>query len=109
MIASKLMEKQGIKSTVIDMHTIKPLDLKTIENNYNKKLIVSVEEHNIIGGLGTSIAEYLSSKGKKTQLMRIGVRDKFSKPGDYHYLLEQNRLTPEYISEDIIKYYNSIT
>jgi transketolase len=106
--AAKLIEDLGLSVKVIDMHTIKPLDKETIKKCSSSVLFVSVEEHNIIGGLGTAISEYLSCEHNFPPLLRLGVMDKFSHPGDYLYLLEQNRLMPPEIAEDILKMYNSI-
>ena len=69
---------------------------------------MSVEEHNIIGGLGTAISECLSTIHDSPYLLRLGVMDKFSEPGDYPYLIEQNRLMPNEIAVDISETFNSI-
>lgn len=100
--AADLIEENNISVCVIDMHTIKPLDVEIIKNNLNSKLFVSVEEHNIIGGLGTAISECLSTIPDSPYLLRLGVMDKFCSPGDYSYLIEQNRLMPKEIAEDIL-------
>jgi transketolase len=107
--AADILEAMNLSVSVIDMHTIKPLDEEIIQINSKAKLMVSVEEHNVIGGLGTAISEYLSTMHNSPYLLRLGVNDRFSEPGDYSYLLEQNRLMPEQIAEDIIKVFNSIT
>jgi len=106
--AAEIIESFGYTVRVIDMPTIKPLDIELIENCSSSNLFVSIEEHNIIGGLGTSISEFLTSKKNFPPLLRLGVMDKFSHPGDYQYLLEQNRLQPREIAEDILKKYSSI-
>ena len=59
--AAKILETKKISSKVINMHTIKPLDKKAVEEACESKLIVSVEEHNVIGGLGSAISECKSS------------------------------------------------
>jgi len=100
--ASEILEEQGISATVIDMHTIKPLDTKIIDNDLaSSKLIVSVEEHSMIGGLGSAVAEYLSSVQRHPVLFRLGIEDKFQPAGDYYYMLEQNELLPEQIAHSI--------
>ena len=59
--ASKLLKNKQIQTTVIDMHTIKPVDKKALDKiSKNFKFIVTVEEHNVIGGLGSAVAEYIS-------------------------------------------------
>lgn len=106
--AAEILNNKSISVTLYDMHTIKPLDYSAIIQSSKHKLIVSVEEHNIIGGLGTAISEFLSSKGNMPKLIRLGVKDCFSKPGDYNYLLTQHRLIAEYIAEDILYEYNTL-
>jgi transketolase len=93
------LETMGISVSVIDMHTIKPLDTSVL--NMNAKLIVSVEEHRVNGGLGTSIADYLSSFKSHPQLLKIGVESGFSEVGDYKYLLNINGLDSKSIVEKI--------
>ncbi len=100
--ASEILEKKGISASVIDMHTIKPLDTKTIDHEISSsKLIVSVEEHSKIGGLGGTVAEYLSSLEQNPVLLRLGIEDKYQIAGDYLYMLEQNELLPEQIAFNI--------
>ena len=85
------------------MHTIKPIDEAAIKEACNTKLIVSVEEHNVIGGLGSAIAEYKSSLTQSPKLLILGIKDTYSKGGAYKFLLEKHRLSPEKIAEDILK------
>ena len=106
--AAELLSEQGISSRVIDMHTIKPLDYTIISSCRSSKLFVTVEEHNIVGGLGSAVADYISAESIYPPLYKLGVADCFSRPGDYSYLLEQNRLTPELIAEDVLLKYNTI-
>jgi transketolase len=108
MVANKL-EQIGLSVRVIDFNTIKPLDCDAIHSCLKMKLLVSLEEHSIIGGLGTSISEYMSSVKHSTTLLRLGVKDCFSKPGDYNYLLKQNRLSIDEIFEDILTKLNELT
>lgn len=108
--AAKTLEQKGISVTVIDMHTIKPLDTDTINKRVNaSKLMVSVEEHSKIGGLGGAIAEHLSSSETHPPLLRLGVTDTFRHAGDYRYMLEQNELLPEQIARSIEQKYLSLT
>ncbi|MHC1773990.1 MAG: transketolase family protein [Lentimicrobium sp.] len=110
MQASEILEKQGISSTVIDMHTIKPLDSKIIDSETgSSKMIVTVEEHSRIGGLGGAIAEHLCSVLHHPVLLRLGVEDKFQAAGDYHYMLEQNELLPDQIAHKIRNNFLSLT
>lgn len=105
--AAELLAAEGIGCTVVDMHTIKPLDTDCIDNALVKsKLMVTVEEHNIIGGLGGAVAEYMAEKGNMPRLVRIGVGDTFGKLGDLRYCWEQHGLTAPQIAERIKKELN---
>jgi transketolase len=109
LLASQILEEHGIRASVIDMHTIKPLDTKAIDDVIDSsELIVSVEEHSKIGGLGGAIAEYLSSLKQCPVLLKLGIKDEFQKAGSYSYMLQQNQLLPEQIASDIRKKYLSL-
>jgi transketolase len=99
--AAESLEQKGLSVRVVDVHTIKPFDEKIIHDCADSKLFVSVEEHNILGGLGGVISEKLSEIGNCAPLLRLGVKDTYCKVGDYQYLLSQCRLLPEQIAEDI--------
>lgn len=100
-VANRLQE-EGISASVLDMHTIKPLD--TLALDMNAPAIVSLEEHRVIGGLGEAIADYLSQHASHPKLLKIGVEDEFSVVGDYTYLMEQNGLSSDRIVERIKSY-----
>ena len=104
--AEILSENEGIHAAVIDMHTIKPLDEDCINSQLEKKLIVTVEEASIIGGLGSAVAEYLAPKKNKPAQLILGIKDFFPHAGSYNYLLEQCGLTAEQIAADIKNYIN---
>lgn len=92
--AAELLAAEGIFCNVVDMHTIKPLDTECLDRAIkSSKLIVSVEEHSIIGGLGSAIAEYLAERTDTPRLVRIGVNDFFCKLGELRYCWEQHGLT----------------
>lgn len=97
--AAEMLAEEGILCRVVDVHTLKPLDNGSLDKYMNSKLIVTVEEHSIIGGLGSIVSEYTD------QVVKIGVEDRFSKPGDYDYLLDQNGLSIEKIAERIRREY----
>ena len=100
--AAKILESKNISSKVVNMHTIKPIDKLAIEDSCNSELIVSVEEHNVIGGLGSAIAEHKSSLKKSPKQLFLGIKDTYSKGGNYKFLQEKHRLTPDKIAEDIL-------
>ena len=103
--AAKILEENGIAAEVINMHTIKPLDEQAVQKACNSKLIVTVEEHSVIGGLGAAVAEVLAKTDKKPKQLIIGISDNYMAAGDYTYLLEQYGLLPEQIAEKIEKEY----
>lgn len=105
--AAELLAAQNINCAVIDMHTIKPLDTKCLDEVFAQtKLVVSVEEHSIIGGLGSTIAEYMVDKEHTPRLIRIGIGDFFCKLGDLRYCWEQHGLTAPQIADRIISELN---
>ncbi len=98
------LKKQGINATVLDMHTIKPLDVNAVKDAIARNgRIVSVEDHNIINGLGSAISEVIAEEGKG-KLIRIGIRDKFGESAPYEKLLEKNGIT----TEEIVKACNEL-
>ena len=99
---AELLSQQGVEAKVVDMYSIKPIDKEQIESATKSKLIVTIEEHNIIGGLGGAVAEAIAESASLTKLLRLGIADKYAQVGDYQYLLGQNRLIPEQIAEDIL-------
>lgn len=102
--AAQILEEQnGLSIRVVDMHTIAPLDKDAITKAKDSKLVVTIEEHHIKGGLGSAISDFTSSLGTFPPLLKLGVGDDYSEVGDYEYLLKQHRLIPEMIAEDIFK------
>jgi transketolase len=101
--ASELLEERGIETTVIDMHTLKPLDTEILDSLEEYEFVFTVEEHNVIGGLGSAVAEYMIQKLKCPRQIIIGVEDIFPHAGSYEYLLKQCGLTSEQIAEKVIQ------
>ena len=100
--AAKILHDKGISADVINIHTIKPIDKEAIRKASNSKLIVSIEEHNIIGGLGSAIAEYNSTLINSPKQLFFGVNDSYTQSGSYKFLLEKHGLTPEKIAKNIL-------
>lgn len=96
-IAKKLLEDEGISARVIDIHTIKPIDKEIIIKAAKETgAIVTAEEHNILGGLGSAVAEVLV-ENYPTPMKRVGVEDKFGKSGKPEAVLKEYGLTAENI------------
>ena len=105
--ASLMLEEKNISTSVINMHTIKPIDKESIlEAATKSKIIVTVEEHNIIGGLGSAVSETMSSISNSCKLLSLGVNDAYTKSGSYNYLKNYYGLVPEKILKDILKSLN---
>ncbi len=99
--ARKLMAEEGVSVRVIDMHTIKPLDGEIIAKAAKETgCIVTTEEHNIIGGLGGAVAEFLS-ENCPTPMVRHGVNDEFGRSGTANAVLAAYDLTAEGICKKI--------
>ncbi len=101
--AASILKKKNVQCSVVNMHTIKPIDHEIIRNITSKnKLILTVEEHNIIGGLGSSVAEVLSSYNHNCKLVRLGINDFYSSGGSYEYLKNIYGLSVEKIIETVL-------
>lgn len=97
--AQKILKEKGIYIRVLDMHTIKPIDRESIIKCAKETpKLISVEDHNIIGGLGSAIAEVLSEEFP-AKLIRLGIKDQFGKSGNARELMKFFGIT----AEDIIK------
>ncbi len=86
--AAEILKREGIRSTVVDVHTLKPLDRDAIVSLLNQTgAAVTIEDHNIIGGLGSAIAE-LSAEECPCPTMRVGLRDIYPRSGEPEALLD---------------------
>ena len=102
MLAAKALDDKKISTGVINMHTIKPIDIEAIIDAAEKtKLIVTVEEHNKIGGLGSAVSEVLSSMKNSPKQLTLGINDSYTKSGSYNFLKDYYRLTTEKILKDV--------
>ena len=95
--AAETLAKQGVQAEVINVHTIKPLDEETVIASAKKTgKVVTAEEHSIIGGLGSAVAEVLARQCPTKQAF-VGVQDSFGESGSPNDLLEKYGLTTEAI------------
>lgn len=79
------LEKSGISCRVVNMHTIKPLDTSCLDRCAESRLVVTVEEHSVYGGLGSAVSEYFAGREDRPRQMTIGIADRF-----FHADLPQN-------------------
>lgn len=97
--AAEMLEREGISTAVVNMHTIKPIDQDVIlKMNETCKAIVTVEEHSVIGGLGSAVSEVLAGQ-QGARFARVGIQDKFGKSGKPDELFEAYGLTAENIAD----------
>lgn len=99
--AKETLEKEGISVRLLDMHTIKPLDKEAVISCINDiGKIITVEDHNIINGLGSAVCEVAAEMGKG-KVYRIGIQDQFGQSAPYERLLAMNGITVENIIEQV--------
>ena len=97
--AAEVLAAEGIEARVVDMHTIKPLDTACVESCVNEiGKIITVEDHNILNGLGSAVCEVAAELGKG-KVKRIGIQDQFGQSAPYERLLAINGVTVENIVE----------
>jgi transketolase len=97
--AAELLAAEGISARVIDMHTIKPLDGELLLRAAGETgAVVTAEEHNVLGGLGAAVSEFLS-ENHPVPVVRHGVNDEFGRSGKAGQVLSAYGLTPEVMAE----------
>jgi len=100
--AARRLELSGVDAAVLEYPTIKPFDTGTLVSFARKtQMVVTVEEHNIIGGLGSAVSEVLS-ENCPVRLKRIGLNDTFGESGPYAELLDRYGLTAPHIVREVL-------
>ena len=100
--ASKSLSKLGISVRVIDMHTIKPLDERLVLRcAHDTNAVITIEEHSVIGGLGSAVSELLAENGSSVKFRRMGINDIFCESGDPKDLLEKYGLNEKHIVKTV--------
>ena len=98
-----ILSSEGVEASVVNVATIKPLDENAVLSQVRESaLAVTMEEHSIIGGLGSAVAEILAGSPGAPPLLRLGVRDRFGQSGGADELLEHYGLTPRRMASDIL-------
>ena len=101
--AQKLLEEKGVFVRVVDIHTIKPIDEELIIKCAKEtKKIVTVEDHSIIGGLGSAVCEVLSEK-YPTKVARVGIKDCFGRSGKAEELIKYFKIDAETIAKTVLE------
>ena len=101
--AAKILEEYNLSCAVVSVHTIKPLDkLLILSLAKSSKALFSLEEHSIIGGLGSAIAETLAEDQVNVPFKRLGVPDRFTNVvGNQEYMRIKNQLSAEQVAKTI--------
>lgn len=102
---SDQLEAEGISARIIDMHTIKPIDKENIIKAIDETgAIMTIEDHNIIGGIGSAVAEVIAESGMSVKFARVGLKDQFSKGyGSYGEIKKLNEIGTENIKDAVKK------
>ena len=101
--ACEMLKAEGVNARVINMHTIKPLDTELVLKAAKETgAIVTAEEHNVIGGLGSAVCDVVSS-GCPVPVLKVGVEDRFGKSGNVPDLLREYGLTAENIKAQALR------
>ena len=103
MVESEKLKEQGIDAEIINLPMVKPVDVKTIVESAKKtNFVITVENHSIIGGVGSTVCEVLSEH-YPVPVHRLGVKDTFGQSGDVANLMKHYRLNSDELAEDIAK------
>ena len=101
--AAELLEEKGVSVRLIDMHTIKPIDRQAIMKAAKEtKGIITVEDHNIINGLGSAVCEVIAECGGP-KVKRMGIQDSFGESAPYSHLLEKNGVSIDSIVRNALE------
>jgi len=101
--AKEELQNRGIAVRLIDMHTIKPLDIAAVEKSIaTTKGIITIEDHSIYNGLGSAVSEVVAQKGQG-KVAIIGIRDQFGESAPYERLLAKNDITVEEVLKQATK------
>lgn len=100
--AAEILEESRISCSVYNMHTIKPIDKEGLDRIFDEnELIITVEEHNVVGGMGSAVAEYKATKSGTPRQVFIGFQDTFADAGSQRFVWQQAGITDELIAKKI--------
>jgi transketolase len=102
--AAKELAGRGIAMSVWSAHSLKPFDVETtLKLAESSELLLTVEDHSVIGGLGTCVAEALASLTKHPRLIKLGVQDQFGESGEPAELLDKHGISARAISQKVLR------
>jgi transketolase len=101
--AANKLASQNIQLSVVNMHTIKPLDTALVISEAKRTgCVITAENHSIIGGLGSAVAETLLEAGIQTQFARVGIKDTFAEGGTTPFLFDKYGLSARHIESAVL-------
>lgn len=107
LITINILSENGINAELINIHTLKPFSTNIVNKLKLFNHVVTIEEHSIIGGLNSIIAEKIASNYLKTHLLSVALPDAFGPTGTYSYLLDYHGLTGKKIAQKILKFFQN--
>ncbi len=102
--AANILQEKGYSCEVINIHTVKPIDREAVLSVCDKKLLITIEEHSVIGGLGSAVAEVLASAEHRPPHIIMGINDEYLHAASHKALLEKSGLTVQQVCKRIINY-----
>lgn len=99
--AREILEKSGIRPRILNLHTIKPIDRAAIRSAMETQAILTVEEHSVLGGMGSAVAEVVCQSERPVPMRLLGVNDRFMESGAPEDLFAQAGLTPENVAHEM--------
>lgn len=97
--ARELIAQHGFSATIVNIHTLKPFDSQLLDRLVRThRAVLTAENHSTVGGLGTTVAEYLALNSLSVRFAMVGVRDTFAQGGSTPYLMKKYGLDAEYIA-----------
>lgn len=105
-VAGDLEKKDALRVAVMDIHTLKPIKEDVIERLCKYQKVITIEEHNVYGGLGSLIANKMICKSERPQLLMLGVEDFYPKADTYYELLDKCGLSEEKIYNRVLGFIN---
>ena len=107
--ASEILAEENIFSAVVNMHTLKPIDVSAVRKACEtSRLIVTIEEHSVIGGLGSAVAECKAELTNAPPQLILGLPDEYGMSGEYKFIMEKNGLSPMQLANTIKQYYENL-
>jgi transketolase len=102
-LAADALAKEGVRTTLVEVHTLKPLDAETIAGVLRRtRAAVTLEDHNIIGGLGSAVAEVIAER-EPACLVRLGLQDVFAESGESEALLDHYQMGTRHVAEAVAR------